>query len=146
MIENPYGKFEIEGTITFPEKEMVTIKEIITDLLEKGIISSEILTEIINRLEAGETITEILNSLIEREVIGPEALIDIINRLIEEGIITPEMARDIIASLIERGLIPPEIAAELLPKPFPWGWLVAAGSLLVSGIIYLSTKKAREEK
>ena len=146
MIENPYGKFEIEGTFSFPEREMVTIKEIITDLLEKGIITSETLTEIIDRLEAGETITEILNSLIEREVIGPETLTDIINRLVEEGIITSEMARDIIASLIERGLISPEIAAELLPKPFPWGWIVAAGSLLISGIIYLSTKKAKEAK
>lgn len=31
-----------------------------------------------------------------------------------------------------------EIAYEVPEKPFPWGWLVAAGSLLVSAIICLS--------
>jgi len=34
-----------------------------------------------------------------------------------------------------------EIAYEVPPKPFPWGWIVATGSLIFSLIICLSTKK-----
>lgn len=32
----------------------------------------------------------------------------------------------------------PEVAEEVPPKPFPWAWLVVAGSLFVSAIICLS--------
>lgn len=59
MIEEPHGKFEIEGTVTFPKRE--------------------------------------------------------------------EIMR--------------EIAEEAPPKPFPWGWVVATGSLIFSLIICLSTRK-----
>lgn len=33
------------------------------------------------------------------------------------------------------------IAEEVPPKPIPWGWIVAIGSLFVSAIICLSAKK-----
>ena len=41
----------------------------------------------------------------------------------------------------EREKIIREIAEEIPPKPFPWGWVVAVGSLFVSAIIYLSVRK-----
>lgn len=33
-----------------------------------------------------------------------------------------------------------EIAAEI-PKPVPWGWIVATGSLFVCLAVYVATKK-----
>lgn len=128
----PHGKFEFEAfkfeaTVSFPKREAISpevVREILTRLREEGIITSEIEREIINRLEAGETLREILT------------------HLKEEGIITPKAERLIISYLTERGII----AAEVPPKPFPWSWVVAAGSLLISGIMCLSTKKHQKEK
>lgn len=80
----------------------------------------------------------------EREVMVPETIAEIITRLREEGVITPqtetEIIREITTELREREIIR-EVAAEVPPKPIPWGWIVAAGCLLVSGIICLSAKK-----
>lgn len=35
----------------------------------------------------------------------------------------------------------PEVAEEIPKKPFPWGWVIATGSLIFSLIICLSTRK-----
>lgn len=49
-----------------------------------------------------------------------------------EGTVTfPEREREIMR----------EIAEEVPPKPLPWGWIVATGSLIFSLIICLSTRK-----
>lgn len=80
----------------------------------------------------------------EREAIVPETIAEIITRLREEGVITPqtetEIIREITTELREREIIR-EVAAEVPPKPFPWGWMVATGSLVFSLIICLSIKR-----
>jgi|GEM_PF-6911399 len=80
----------------------------------------------------------------EREVIIPETIAEIITRLREEGVITSETETEIIrkitTELREREIIR-EVAAEVPPKPFPWGWMAAAGSLIFSLVICISIKR-----
>jgi len=80
----------------------------------------------------------------EKEVIIPETIAEIITHLREEGVITSEteaeIIREITTELREREIIR-EVAAEVPPKPLPWGWMVATGSLIFSLIVCLSIRR-----
>lgn len=146
MIENPYGKFEVEGTISLPEREIIreretfeTIKETVNELIERRIIGPETIREIITDLREREIITSETETQILERLAEGETITEIITDLIEKGVISPGKERQIISYLREIGVIP-EIA-EVPAKPIPWAWIIALGSVFTAAIVVASTKK-----